>query len=82
MQHLQEELRITKAQLLLARQQLEANRWIPPFALQLLLQLTYEIESKHFNNRKIVAERELEAAKEGVMIMHINQRSLHLDTSK
>lgn len=64
-QQMQEELQSLREQLQQARMQLEANRWVPPHKLQGWLQLTYELESRHFNTKKALAEQELAAAKEG-----------------
>lgn len=59
-----------EAELREARQQLaNANRaWTPPHQLQQWLQLTYELELKHYNAKKLAAECQLAAAKDGVCI--------------
>ena len=51
-----------------ARQQLaQANRaWTPPHQLQQWLQLTHELELKHYNSKRQAAECQLAAAKDGV----------------
>ena len=60
---LEEELRQAREQLA------KANRaWTPPIQLQLWLQLTHEIELKHYNQKRIAAEQQLMAAKEGVSL--------------
>lgn len=68
---LEEELRQAREQLA------KANRaWTPPIQLQLWLQLTHEIELKHYNQKRILAEQQLMAAKEGVSVSLFFKSSL------
>lgn len=57
-----------EAELREARQQLaQANKaWTPPHQLQQWLQLTYELELRHYNAKRQAAECQLAAAKDGV----------------
>ena len=59
-----------EAELREARQQLaQANKgWTPPHELQQWLQLTHELELKHYNAKKYAAECQLAAAKDGVCL--------------
>lgn len=59
---LQDELKRAREELL--RRPMEHSSWTPPPALQLWLQLTYELEMLHFNNRKKTVWAQLQAAKE------------------
>lgn len=60
-QELEEELREAREQLS------RANKgWTPPHQLQLWLQLTHELELKHYAAKKLAAEQQLAAAKDGV----------------
>lgn len=43
-----------------------ANRWTAPHNLQLWLQLTHELEIRSFNSKRMAAESQLYAAKDGV----------------
>lgn len=57
-----------EAELREARRQLsQANKaWTPPHQLQQWLQLTHELELKHYNSKRQAAECQLAAAKDGV----------------
>lgn len=60
-----------------ARQQLsQANRnWTPPHQLQQWLQLTHELELRHYNSKKLAAECQLAAAKDGVCLVGCQRNS-------
>ncbi|KAL1432735.1 hypothetical protein MTO96_012947 [Rhipicephalus appendiculatus] len=69
---LQDEVRTLREQLSMAQTALSSavrsggtGTWIPPPSLQHWLQLTHELESRHYNAKKAAAEKQLLAAKEG-----------------
>ena len=64
---LEDELRKCRDQLSKAN-----NSWTPPHQLQLWLQLTHELELKHYNLKKASAEMQLLSAKDGVSIGNIH----------
>ena len=61
---LREEVEILRGELHRAEVELEDKCWMAPTMLQHWLQLTYEIESQVFNNRKKAAEHQMEQAKD------------------
>ncbi|XP_022254438.1 stromal interaction molecule 1-like isoform X1 [Limulus polyphemus] len=65
MQQLEEELEQARAELEWIKKATELRAWVPPPALQNWLQLTHEVELKHYNAKKTAAEQQLSAAKEG-----------------
>ncbi|XP_064481903.1 stromal interaction molecule homolog isoform X2 [Ornithodoros turicata] len=69
-EHLQEEVRLLREQLsvaqaAVARYSVAGGAWVPPTSLQHWLQLTHELELRHYNAKKAAAEKQLLAAKEG-----------------
>lgn len=71
-ERLQEEVRVLREQLGTAQAALSsamrsggATSWLPPPSLQHWLQLTHELELRHYNTKKAAAEKQLMAAKEG-----------------
>lgn len=62
---LEEELKIVLQNLHVAEQALQTKSWVPPPMLQHWLQMTYELELRHYNAKKKAAEQQLSAAKEG-----------------
>lgn len=73
-ERLQEEVRALREQLSTAQAALSsavrsggggAGAWMPPPSLQHWLQLTHELELRHYNAKKAAAEKQLMAAKEG-----------------
>lgn len=66
---LEEELQKTREQLNRAEAALSNKSWVPPHQLQLWLQYTYELELQHYNAKRLAAEQQLHAAKEGVSFM-------------
>ena len=61
---LREEVEILRGELMKAEVELEDKCWMAPTMLQHWLQLTYELESQVFNNRKRTAELQMEQAKD------------------
>ncbi|EEC03791.1 conserved hypothetical protein, partial [Ixodes scapularis] len=64
-QKLREQLAAAQAALSSAVRGAGGHGWAPPPALQHWLQLTYELELRHYNSKKAAAEKQLFAAKEG-----------------
>ncbi|CAN8006268.1 unnamed protein product [Ixodes hexagonus] len=71
-ERLQDEVQKLREQLVAAQSALSSaargaggHGWMPPPALQHWLQLTYELELRHYNSKKAAAEKQLFAAKEG-----------------
>ena len=73
-QQMREELAATQQRLMQAEMQLEqtCNSWSPPGELQAWLQLTYELESVHYNAKRIAAEKQFQSAKDVVSKMDMN----------
>jgi len=65
-QELEEELKDAREQLSRAN-----KAWTPPHQLQLWLQLTHELELKHYQSKKLAAELQLASAKDGVSCLLI-----------
>ncbi|XP_074649724.1 stromal interaction molecule homolog isoform X5 [Tubulanus polymorphus] len=61
----EEELVHLRLMLEQAEKQLSEQQWLPPVELQDWLQFTYEVEFKNYNAKKLAAEKQLAAAKEG-----------------
>ncbi|CAG0882705.1 unnamed protein product, partial [Cyprideis torosa] len=61
---LRTELSIVRSELERAEQELQDRCWVAPPVLQHWLQLTYEIELKYFNAKKMAAEKQLAQARE------------------
>ncbi len=61
---LKEELDLLRTELQRAEVELEDRCWVAPPVLQHWLQLTHEMESGAYNNKKRAAEEQLDAAKE------------------
>lgn len=55
-----------RAELQIAEGELKDRCWSPPPGLQQWLQLTHEIENKAYTKKKIVAEKQLQQAREAV----------------
>lgn len=55
-----------KTELQIAEGELKDKCWAPPLALQQWLQLTYEIENKSYVKKKVIAEKQLQQAREAV----------------
>lgn len=66
---LEDELKRTRDELKRAEVALSTKTWIPPQQMQLWLQLTHELEIRNYNAKRIAAEKQLYAAKEGVINM-------------
>lgn len=53
-------------ELQIAEGELKDRCWSPPLGLQQWLQLTHEIENKAYIKKKLVAEKQLQQAREAV----------------
>ena len=72
---LREEVSILRAELQKAEGELEDRLcWAPPPELQHWLQLTYELEQRVYNKKKLQAEKQLEQAKDAVSLPIHNPR--------
>ncbi|XP_055297510.1 stromal interaction molecule homolog isoform X7 [Sitodiplosis mosellana] len=63
-QQLKAEIEMLRSELSRAEVELVDHCWTPPPALQSWLQLTYELESKHTLKKRIMAEKQLQAARD------------------
>lgn len=67
LRRLKEEVDILRAELQRAEGELEDRLcWTPPPELQHWLQLTYELEQRVYNKKRVQAEKQLEQAKDAV----------------
>lgn len=58
-----------------AEGELDDRCWTPPHGLQQWLQLTHEIENKAYIKKKISAEKQLQQAREAVILINKNYNS-------
>ncbi|XP_023239470.1 stromal interaction molecule homolog isoform X2 [Centruroides sculpturatus] len=65
LQQLEQQLQNVREELKVAKKALESRSWVPPPALQHWLQMTHELELRHYNAKRSAAEQQLAAAKEG-----------------
>lgn len=65
LQQLEQQLQNTREELKIAKKALESRSWVPPTSLQHWLQMTHELELRHYNAKRSAAEQQLAAAKEG-----------------
>ncbi|XP_067121400.1 stromal interaction molecule homolog isoform X1 [Centruroides vittatus] len=65
LQQLEQQLQNAREELKVAKKALESRSWVPPPALQHWLQMTHELELRHYNAKRSAAEQQLAAAKEG-----------------
>lgn len=63
-QQLKQEIEMLRSELSRAEVELVDHCWTPPPALQSWLQLTYELESKHTLKKRVMAEKQLQAARD------------------
>lgn len=63
-QQLKQEIEMLRSELSRAEVELVDHCWTPPPALQSWLQLTYELESKHTLKKRIMAEKQLQVARD------------------
>lgn len=63
-QQLKAEIEMLRSELSRAEVELVDHCWTPPPALQSWLQLTYELESKHTAKKRVMAEKQLQAARD------------------
>ncbi|UYV75490.1 hypothetical protein LAZ67_13000394 [Cordylochernes scorpioides] len=66
---LERRLQEARAELARAERLLATRSWAAPVELQRWLQITHELELQHYNMKKLSAERQLAAAKEGVSLL-------------
>lgn len=64
LQQLKQEIEMLRAELSRAEVELVDHCWTPPPALQSWMQLTYELESKHTLKKRVMAEKQLQLARE------------------
>lgn len=64
LQQLKQEIALLRTELSRAEVELIDHHWQPPQGLQLWLQLTYELESKSHQKKRVVAEKQLLIARE------------------
>lgn len=75
---LREEVKILRSELQRAEGELEDRLcWSPPPELQHWLQLTYELEQRVYNKKKVQAEKQLEQAKDAVSAYIDNTRTIY-----
>lgn len=60
-----------RAELQIAEGELKDRCWSPPPALQQWLQLTHEIENKAYMKKKLLAEKQLQQARDAVSLFFI-----------
>lgn len=75
-QQLKQEIEMLRSELSRAEVELVDHCWTPPPALQSWLQLTYELESKHTLKKRIMAEKQLQAAREACEKLRRKRSSL------
>ncbi|XP_031628068.1 stromal interaction molecule homolog isoform X5 [Contarinia nasturtii] len=63
-QQLKAEIEMLRSELSRAEVELVDHCWTPPPALQSWLQLTYELESKHTLKKRVMAEKQLQVARD------------------
>ncbi|XP_017887061.1 stromal interaction molecule homolog isoform X2 [Ceratina calcarata] len=73
---LKAEIEMLKVELQRAEGELEDRCWSPPPGLQHWLQLTHEIENKAYTKKKIVAEKQLQQAREACEKLRKKRSSL------
>lgn len=75
-QQLKQEIEMLRSELSRAEVELVDHCWTPPPALQSWLQLTYELESKHTLKKRIMAEKQLQIAREACEKLRRKRSSL------
>lgn len=75
-QHLKQEIEMLRSELSRAEVELVDHCWTPPPALQSWLQLTYELESKQAMKKRLLAEKQLQAAREACEKLRRKRSSL------
>lgn len=76
MGRLREEVEILRGELHRAEVELEDKCWVAPTVLQHWLQLTYELESQVYNDKRRTAETQMEIAKDAYEKLKRNRSSL------
>ncbi|XP_035786088.1 stromal interaction molecule homolog isoform X4 [Anopheles albimanus] len=64
LQQLKQEIEMLRSELSRAEVEINDHCWTPPQGLQSWLQLTYELEHKHHIRKRVMAEKQLEQARE------------------
>ncbi|XP_052865233.1 stromal interaction molecule homolog [Anopheles cruzii] len=64
LQQLKQEIEMLRLELSRAEGEINDHCWTPPQGLQSWLQLTYELEHKHHIRKRVMAEKQLEQARE------------------
>ncbi|XP_060530320.1 stromal interaction molecule homolog [Cylas formicarius] len=74
--HYKEEIKSLKAQLELTQQAFKSSCFLAPQGLQQWLQLTYELEQKNYDKKKVAAEKQLQQAREACEKLRKKRSSL------
>lgn len=64
-----------RTELQIAEGELKDRCWSPPAGLQLWLQFTHEVENKAYIKKKMAAEKQLQQAREAVIIIKTNEKN-------
>nr|XP_049461751.1 stromal interaction molecule homolog isoform X4 [Anopheles coluzzii] len=76
LQQLKQEIEVLRSELNRAEVEIHDHCWTPPQGLQSWLQLTYELENKHHIRKRIMAEKQLEQAREACEKLRKKRSSL------
>jgi len=60
-----------------AEGELDDRCWTPPHGLQQWLQLTHEVENKSYIKKKLSAEKQLQQAREAVILYSLNNDNVY-----
>ncbi|XP_045479381.1 stromal interaction molecule homolog isoform X2 [Harmonia axyridis] len=73
---LKAEIAMLRTELQIAEGELKDRCWAPPLALQHWLQLTYEVENRSYIKKKVIAEKQLQQAREACEKLRKKRTSL------
>ncbi|KAK9876691.1 hypothetical protein WA026_014070 [Henosepilachna vigintioctopunctata] len=73
---LKAEIAMLRTELQIAEGELKDKCWAPPLALQQWLQLTYEVENRAYVKKKVLAEKQLQQAREACEKLRKKRTSL------
>ncbi|XP_044748294.1 stromal interaction molecule homolog isoform X2 [Coccinella septempunctata] len=73
---LKAEIAMLRTELQIAEGELKDRCWAPPLALQQWLQLTYEVENRSYVKKKVIAEKQLQQAREACEKLRKKRSSL------